>query len=137
MTNLGSQTFQTSLFPSDSSPKLRSISGMVANSYGQMNTAESQEKAQQADVSSRLYRTSDPITSVVAGEKTKEFRARHISKIWAVLKDFGPMNKNEIASKTGLDATQVARRGKEMELNHLVKIGPERKDGCRLWRALT
>ncbi len=80
-------------------------------------------------------RSSDPETSRVAGENSKEFRARHISKIWAVLKDFGPMNKNEIAVKTGLDATQVARRGKEMELNHLVSIGPDSKDGCRLWRA--
>ena len=81
-------------------------------------------------------RTSDPETSQRAGENSKEFRARHISKIWAALKDFGPMNKNEIASKTGLDATQVARRGKEMELNHLVSIGPESKDGCRLWKAI-
>lgn len=83
-----------------------------------------------------LSRSSDPETSRVAGENSKEFRARHISKIWAVLKDFGPMNKNEIAIKTGLDATQVARRGKEMELNHLVSIGPDSKDGCRLWRAI-
>ena len=83
-----------------------------------------------------LSRSSDPETSKVAGENSKEFRARHISKIWASLKDFGPMNKNEIALKTGLDATQVARRGKEMELNHLVSIGPEVKDGCRLWRAI-
>jgi len=83
-----------------------------------------------------LSRSSDPETSRVAGENSKEFRARHISKIWAVLKDFGPMNKNEIAVKTGLDPVQVARRGKEMELNHLVSIGPEVKDGCRLWRAI-
>ncbi len=83
-----------------------------------------------------LSRSSDPETSKLAGENSKEFRARHISKIWGSLKDFGPMNKNEIALKTGLDATQVARRGKEMELNHLVSIGPEVKDGCRLWRAI-
>lgn len=83
-----------------------------------------------------LSRSSDPETSKVAGENSKEFRARHISKIWSSLKDFGPMNKNEIALKTGLDATQVARRGREMELNNLVSIGPEVKDGCRLWRAI-
>ena len=83
-----------------------------------------------------LSRISDPETSQRAGENSKEFRARHISKIWAVLKDFGPMNKNEIAIKTGLDATQVARRGREMELNHLVSIGPDVKDGCRLWRSI-
>jgi len=83
-----------------------------------------------------LSRISDPETSQRAGENSKEFRARHISKIWAALIDFGPMNKNEIAIKTGLDATQVARRGKEMELNHLVSIGPDVKDGCRLWRSI-
>lgn len=83
-----------------------------------------------------LSRSSDPETSKVAAENSKEFRVRHMSKIWAALKDYGPMNKNEIASKTGLDATQVARRGKEMELNHLVSIGPDSKDGCRLWRAI-
>lgn len=83
-----------------------------------------------------LSRSSDPETSKLAGENSKEFRARHISRIWGSLKDFGPMNKNEIALRTGLDATQVARRGKEMELNHLVSIGPDSKDGCRLWRAI-
>lgn len=83
-----------------------------------------------------LSRSSDSETSKVAGENSKEFRARHISKIWAALKDFGPMNKNEIANKTGLDATQVARRRKEMELNHLVRVLSEVRDGCQLWEAI-
>lgn len=85
--------------------------------------------------SNSLSRSSDPITSKVAGEKTKEFRARHIAKIWGCLKDYGNKTYKEIASLTGLEPVAVARRRKEMEENHLIEVLEETRNGCSLWRA--
>lgn len=82
-----------------------------------------------------LSRSSDPKTSKVAGEKTKEFRARHIAKIWGCLKDHGNKTYKEIALLTGLEPVAVARRRKEMEENHLIEVLEETRIGCALWRA--
>jgi hypothetical protein len=62
-----------------------------------------------------LVRSRDPLTSVVAAMRTKEFRARHVAKIWAALKDAGPngLTKDELAAWTGLDHIAVARRMRE------------------------
>ena len=60
-----------------------------------------------------LARGSDPDTSVIAAMRSGEFRARHIAKIYAALRDHGCMNKDEIAAVTGMDHIAVARRMKE------------------------
>lgn len=82
-----------------------------------------------------LSRTSDPITSKVAGEKTKEFRARHIAKIWNCLKDHGAKTYKEIAELTGLEPVAVARRRREMEENQLIEVLNETRNGCSVWKA--
>lgn len=82
-----------------------------------------------------LSRSTDSQTSKKAGEKTKEFRARHISKIWGCLKDQGPKTYKEIALLIGMEPVQVARRRKEMEENHLIEVLEETRNGCALWIA--
>lgn len=90
---------------------------------------------EQLQLFSPRSRRTDPDTSKRAAKRSGEFRARHISKIFCCLQDNGPGTKDEIASRTGLDAVAVARRGKEMERAGLVVIGPEVRSGCRVWRA--
>ena len=82
-----------------------------------------------------LSRISDPITSKLAGEKTNEFRARHIAKIWNCLKDHGPKTYKEIASLVEMEPVAVARRRKKMEENQLIEVLNETRDGCALWKA--
>lgn len=83
-----------------------------------------------------LARRTDPETSHEAAARAAQFQCRHIALIYCALKDHGPMNKDGIARRTGLDAVAVARRGKEMERAGLVAIGPDKLDGSRLWRVL-
>lgn len=89
-----------------------------------------------------LHRTNDPITSKLAASSARELQARHIALIYSALLDAGMvgMTKDELAAVTGLDATQVARRGKEGE-DRFWTIGPETRRGrtgrlCRVWTAL-
>jgi hypothetical protein len=102
-------------------------------SFGQTRLIQSLASA--ARESNSLSRSSDPITSKLAGEKTKEFRARHIAKIWNCLKENGSKTYKEIASLTGLEPVAVARRRKEMEENHLIEVLEETRNGCALWKA--
>lgn len=81
----------------------------------------------------RLTRRRDPQTSREAAERSGKFRGRHEALILEALKA-GPMTKDEIATATGLTDIQVARRGKEMTEAGLVTIGPETRDGCRVWK---
>lgn len=80
-------------------------------------------------------RRRDPATSHAAAARAESFSARHTAKIWTALRDRGPGNKDDIAGWTGLDAVAVARRGREMQKAGLVTIGPEVKQGSRIWRA--
>lgn len=83
----------------------------------------------------RLARASGPETSKTAAERTKEFKARHSALIWDALRA-GPMTKDELAKATGLTDIQVARRGKECVEAGLVTIGPDARNGCRIWRRI-
>lgn len=83
-----------------------------------------------------LARRDDPQTSKRAAVKSSEFRARHIAVILDALRQHGPMTAIEIASVTRLDNVQISRRGKEMQQSGLVSVGPDIRDGCRVWRAL-
>ncbi len=129
-----SETEQGSLFAQEylmkqdaHSELMHRLSGVSSLMVGRLELA--------AKESNSLSRSSDPETSKVAGEKTKEFRARHIAKIWACLKESGSKTYKEIAALTGLEPVAVARRRKEMEENHLIEVLGEARNGCALWRA--
>lgn len=131
MRNQQSETGQISLFAADYSPQRGPYSVPTVEWSTHQREAE-----RLAGNLLALSRATDPITSKVAAEKTKEFRVRHMSKIWGALKDFGPMNFKEIAQRIGLDPAQVARRRKEMEENRIIKVLSETRNGCALWEAL-
>ena len=63
-------------------------------------------------------RKSDPLTSFEAADSAKELAKKHGSIIVQCLVQHGPLGKDGIATHTGLDGNQVARR-----LPELAKIG--------------
>lgn len=127
------ETGQISLFALDYSTKQGPYLVPTVHSYSPVKEAE--RLAGNLLEYRSLTRSTDPITSKVAAEKTKEFRARHIAKIWNCLKENGSKNFKEIALLTGLEPVQVARRRKEMEEDKLIEVLNETKDGCALWKA--
>ena len=60
-------------------------------------------------------RKSDPLTSFVAADSAKELAKKNGSIIVQCLVQHGPLGKDGIATHTGLDGNQVARRLKELE----------------------
>ena len=60
-------------------------------------------------------RKSDPLTSHQAAEQIKEAAPQHMDLIYQCLYEHGPLGKDGIASRTGLDPNQVARRLPEMK----------------------
>jgi len=128
------QRQQAPLF-SESSLSIGGCSVTQFKSDGQKKTGFIMETNQRKVLCNFLSRINDPQTSKKAGEKTKEFRARHIAKIWNCLKDNGSKTYKEIALLTGLEPVAVARRRKEMEENHLIEVLEETRNGCALWRA--
>lgn len=81
-------------------------------------------------------RKRDPATSHQAAERAATFAGKHRALIWNALLERGPMHYREIAAVTGLEPVAVNRRGKEMQEQGLVAIGPDVKDGMRLWRGI-
>ena len=65
-------------------------------------------------------RREDPITSYQAAESIKEVAPNHFRIILEALKEHGPMGKDGIASKTGLNPNAVARRLPELQKLDLV-----------------
>jgi len=128
------QRQQAPLF-TESSLSFAPTLGMGYQSAGQRKTESPMEQYLKTRESNSLSRISDPLTSKKAGEKTKEFRVRHIAKIWGCLKEHGSKTYKEIAQLTGLEPVAVARRRKEMEENHLIEVLEETRNGCALWKA--
>ena len=60
-------------------------------------------------------RKSDPVTSHQAAEQIKEAAPQHMDLIYQCLLEHGPLGIDGIASRTGLDPNQVARRLPEMK----------------------
>lgn len=60
-------------------------------------------------------RKSDPVTSHQAAEQIKEAAPQHMDLIYQCLLEHGPLGKDGIANRTGLDPNQVARRLPEMK----------------------
>ena len=87
----------------------------------------------------KLARKTDPATSHAAASRTKEFRARDISKIYAALKAYGPQTSHELATRTGLTSVAVARRMRELcgklliHATHETRPGPSGRE-CTIWK---
>ena len=67
-------------------------------------------------------RANDPITSFEAADSIKEIAAEHCLKIIQALKEHGPMGKDAISAKCGLDSNQVARRMRELEIQGHIEL---------------
>jgi predicted transcriptional regulator len=67
-------------------------------------------------------RTTDPITSFEAAEAIKPVVAQHHQIILDCLKTHGALGKDGIASLSGLDGNQVARRLNEMKIIGLIEL---------------
>jgi predicted transcriptional regulator len=65
-------------------------------------------------------RSEDPITSYQAADSIKEVAPKHFKIILEALKEHGPMGKDGIASKTGLNPNAVSRRLPELQKLDLV-----------------
>jgi predicted transcriptional regulator len=65
-------------------------------------------------------RKDDPITSFEAADSVKEVSAKHLRIILKCLEKNGPLGKDGIASHTGLDGNQVARRLNELKVMGLI-----------------
>ena len=65
-------------------------------------------------------RREDPITSYQAADSIKEVAPKHFIIILEALKEHGPMGKDGIASKTGLNPNAVSRRLPELQKLDLV-----------------
>lgn len=81
-------------------------------------------------------RKRDPSTSHQAADRAANFAGKHRALIWNALLERGPMTYREIAAVTRLEPVAVNRRAKEMQEQGLVAIGPDTKDGMRVWRGL-
>lgn len=60
-------------------------------------------------------RSEDPITSYQAADQIKEVAPKHFKIILEALKEHGPMGKDGIAQKVGLNPNAVARRLPELQ----------------------
>lgn len=67
-------------------------------------------------------RKTDPQTSHDAAEQAQELADKHFAKIHFALAKYGPMGKDAISSKTGLNPVQVSRRLPEMQKLNLVML---------------
>jgi hypothetical protein len=67
-------------------------------------------------------RTTDPITSFKAAASIKDVANQHMDIIVACLQQFGPLGKDGIADKTGLQSNQVSRRLKELQTLDLIEL---------------
>ena len=81
------------------------------------------------------------MTSFVAADSAKELANKHGSLIVACLVQHGPLGKDGIATHTGLDGNQVARRLKELETLGLIgltgkTVASKSKRQEREWRIL-
>jgi hypothetical protein len=70
----------------------------------------------------QVARNTDPATSWAAANSAKVLAAQHSTIIIQALCKYGPQGKDGIASITGLDGNQVARRLSELERNHEILL---------------
>lgn len=73
------------------------------------------------DLSFPRVRASDPITSFEAADQTKDLASKHYAMIVECLKD-GPLGKDGIAQKLGLDGHQIGKRLPELERMGFIEL---------------
>jgi hypothetical protein len=74
------------------------------------------------DAMNQVARNTDPSTSWAAANAAKALAAQHATIIIQALVRYGAMGKDGIATITGLDGNQVARRLSELERNHEILL---------------
>ncbi len=67
-------------------------------------------------------RTSDPTTSYEAADSAKDLASRHAGLIVDCLEKYGALGKDGIATQTGLESNQVARRLNELSNMNLIEL---------------
>jgi predicted transcriptional regulator len=67
-------------------------------------------------------RTSDPITSYEAADSAKDLASKHFYTIVDTLKAHGALGKDGIATHSGLESNQVARRLNELSNMGLIEL---------------
>ena len=85
-----------------------------------------------------LFRTTDPVTSNVAGTRAREFRGEHERLILQALSE-GPGTKDEIAARCGLSEQMVIRRRAGLLRAGLIVLTGERRrtpsgNTAEVWR---
>jgi len=70
----------------------------------------------------QVARNTDPLTSWSAADSAKFLAVQHATIIIQALCKYGPQGKDGIATITGLDGNQVARRLSELERNHEILL---------------
>ena len=71
---------------------------------------------------SKVARNTDPVTSWDAADRAKILAGLHGELVLSALLRYGPQGKDGIATITGLDGNQVARRLSELERNHEILL---------------
>ena len=70
----------------------------------------------------QVARNTDPATSWDAADRAKVLAGLHGQMVLDALLRYGPLGKDGIATITGLDGNQVARRLSELERNHEILL---------------
>ena len=70
----------------------------------------------------QVARNTDPSTSWAAADRAKVLAGLHGQMVLDALLRYGPQGKDGIATITGLDGNQVARRLSELERNHEILL---------------
>ena len=109
------------------------LSGMQISSADPSND----EPISAADVRYRV-RAGDPVTSVLAAERSMEFSGGQRARIMEALRSLGSATAQELASATGLTVVQVDRRLPEAKRDGTAEVmqlnGDDvRRDGYRVW----
>ena len=91
-------------------------------------------------MSSPLVRASDPLTSVLAAERSRLFASGHCAAILAALSGT-QATVHELSSRTGLEVVQIARRLPQLKAAghaRVVQLGGEdlMRGGARVWEAV-
>lgn len=87
-----------------------------------------------------LVRATDPLSSVLAAERTTQFAGGHCARILAALRS-RPATAHELEATTGLTVVQIDRRLPELlKAGHarVVQVADEdlMRGGARVWEAV-
>lgn len=86
-------------------------------------------------------RATDPITSIIAGERAAKFAGGHYAKIFDSLAGGATLTAGEIAAACSMSVEQVCRRLPEMQRAAMVAVLQHEghdlvRNGYRVWQAL-